>query len=347
MKQNVGFTLIELLAVIVILIIIALISIPFITQKLDDIKKSSFESNTKIILESILYQMAKDEKFDITKINETNITDYVKTQKVNYKSLSIYNMNNEPYIVALGNGKWENFVAQGTFDNVIVENNIVLWLDGKIQHDLIVKGGVKNIWTDLSGNGNNFTLNNFDNNENSGWNYWGLKFDGIDDIVNRKTIVNDKLDLKNKLTLSVWIKPEVVSTSISYLISKNLSGGYANQQYYLTLDNKTTIGFGLNGKQSSTNYSVKENEWSLLTVTWDSKKINYYVNGIHVGTATNEGLLTFKTNFSIGGRSNSTSGLPGIYFFNGTIGLVKVYNRELSENEILKNYNFLKLKYGL
>jgi len=44
----------------------------------------------------------------------------------------------------------------------------------------------------------------------------------------------------------------------------------------------------------------------------------------------------------------ATSGSTGIYSqFNGYIGMVHMYQRTLSQAEILQNYNALKARYGL
>ena len=52
-----GFTLVELLAVIVILAIILAIAIPSITSLINNSKKSSFESNVKMLAAGIEYKL--------------------------------------------------------------------------------------------------------------------------------------------------------------------------------------------------------------------------------------------------------------------------------------------------
>ncbi|MGI6329814.1 MAG: prepilin-type N-terminal cleavage/methylation domain-containing protein [Bacilli bacterium] len=59
-KRRQGFTLVELLAVIVILAIILAIAIPSITGLIDAQRKNAFESNVKMLIRGIDYQLLTD-----------------------------------------------------------------------------------------------------------------------------------------------------------------------------------------------------------------------------------------------------------------------------------------------
>ncbi len=61
------------------------------------------------------------------------------------------------------------------------------------------KAQAPNVWKDLSGNGNDGELMNFDFTEDSGWVDGGLKFDGVDDYIQLPEL---NLDLNN-FTLQV------------------------------------------------------------------------------------------------------------------------------------------------
>jgi hypothetical protein len=90
----------------------------------------------------------------------------------------------------------------------------------------------------------------------------------------------------------------------------------------------------------SYNVSITTNTHILVTVT--SKQPSLYVNSTFART----GLTSIKTKMELGAR------LPGIcssYYtaFAGNIHLVKFYNRVLSVQEILQNYNSTKTRFGL
>lgn len=86
MKKN-GFTLIELLAVIVILAIIALISVPLILNVIDEAKMGAFKSSAYGIIETVELEYAqsilKEENQEIT----YTYTDGVETSNVDGISL--------------------------------------------------------------------------------------------------------------------------------------------------------------------------------------------------------------------------------------------------------------------
>lgn len=72
---------------------------------------------------------------------------------------------------------------EGVCSMGVVQDGLVLWLDAKAQRQLMKDGQSKSIWKDLSGNGNDGQLMNFDFTEDSGWVDGGLKFDGVNDYI--------------------------------------------------------------------------------------------------------------------------------------------------------------------
>ena len=71
------------------------------------------------------------------------------------------------------------FIEGYPFVKPVIDDSLVLWLDGSTGNNY----EKTNIWKDLSGNGNDGQLMNFDFTEDSGWVDGGLKFDGVDDYV--------------------------------------------------------------------------------------------------------------------------------------------------------------------
>ena len=68
MKSNKGFTLIELLAVIVILAIIALITVPIVIKIIDNAKKGAAEDSTYGVIETArLFWVSNQYDFDVSK----------------------------------------------------------------------------------------------------------------------------------------------------------------------------------------------------------------------------------------------------------------------------------------
>jgi prepilin-type N-terminal cleavage/methylation domain-containing protein len=121
MKKN-GFTLIELLAVIVILAIILAIAVPSISSMIGNAARSSFTSDVKMVLKQLDYEKLKNEGFDITAVNEDTISGFGLSNE-NYQDLKVGIIDNKPYIVAIGKGKWNGYKACGTYQNIVVVDN--------------------------------------------------------------------------------------------------------------------------------------------------------------------------------------------------------------------------------
>ena len=93
---------------------------------------------------------------------------------------------------------------------------------------------------------------------------------------------------------------------------------------------------------------ITTNNWNYITATVSDggNSIKLYKNGIETSYSTlntSPGTITYTTNeFNVGYRF---TGNPEP--FSGNIASVKIYNRVLSAQEVLQNYNALKGRYGL
>ena len=75
-------------------------------------------------------------------------------------------------------------------------------------------------------------------------------------------------------------------------------------------------------------------------MTYDGTTNKSYLNGSLIGT-DNHSYLPSTANMAIGKYTYTTN------FFKGNIGPVHIYNRALSSNEVLHNYNALKGRFNL
>lgn len=123
LNKNKGFTLVELLAVIVILAIILVITIPSISGIMENVKKNAFLSATKIIVDKVKLNESIDNTFDPTTVNETNLTDKLEITSNNYESIKIVKEGTNLYIIAIGKNQWEGLVASGYFGNVTLKQD--------------------------------------------------------------------------------------------------------------------------------------------------------------------------------------------------------------------------------
>ena len=87
-----------------------------------------------------------------------------------------------------------------------------------------------------------------------------------------------------------------------------------------------------------------------LSVTLNKKDgtVNVYRNTELIGTITNENFTTYDFDYSPNvylGRDNRSSSSSD--FLKGVINAVRIYNRQLSENEIKNNYEIDKKRFLL
>lgn len=237
--------------------------------------------------------------------------------------------------IKLGNTPM-SFVYQGNellYPNP-VKDGLVLWYDFKSMKNTST---TKDVAKDLSGNGNNGTLQNFAYTSDSGYNS-GLKFDGVDDTVNLINPLFNQSKENLNWTATITLKPVRNNTSIEFILRGiNLGIGI---RY---MDGKNKILNYINNSDKAYLYSnegLPLNQFSEFTCSYDynSRIVSIYINGI---------LDNQKT--LIEGQEPSGTGYNMIL---GTrrddyVHSVKVYNRALTEEEIQHNYKLEKERWGL
>jgi len=215
----------------------------------------------------------------------------------------------------------------------IVTNGLVLCLDAANRKSYPGSGTT---WTDLSLNKHNGTLQNGPtfNAGNQGY----ISFDGVDDAIET---VETKLSISNSLSLCAFVYHNSV--------------GVGNAQRYVTIPSEIAVirfqNYGTNQlafyvktlgtfRNVTVNNTINANTWYYIVGTWDGTTQLLYKNAELVGTNTPPaGTLN-----TLDGTYIVSSNGEGI---NGRIAVAKVYNRALSANEVLQNYNALKGRFGL
>jgi hypothetical protein len=235
--------------------------------------------------------------------------------------------------------------VQGGQGNIIT-NGLVLNLDAANprSYDYPYNG---TIWNDLSGNGNNGTLiNGVGYNSSNGG---SLVFDGVDDRVSR----NSAIDTGQNFTINAWIFPTLLGTTRRTIMSNNYlyssrrgwffsTGGFStNNTFFLS------IGADLSYRTAAAN-TLSINTWQYVTaiVTDGGQTITLLKNANSTDTAASSltsGTITYNDiGFNVGYR---TSIDPDIY--NGRIPQVSLYNRALSVQEVLQNFNATRARFGV
>jgi hypothetical protein len=223
----------------------------------------------------------------------------------------------------------------------IVTNGLVLNLDSANKDSY---PGTGTTWYDLSGNGYNGTLTNgpsFLSNQNGGI----LDFDGVDDYTSLGSSAASLIQGKTAVTIGIFFKLDVLDTlrgligTLNYGCGANLGLVASGNALTFYNDTGTCYDVGISS-------FVETGKWIYAVGTYDGTTTRIY--GIKDGTlsqssgtsksgATN----TFTSDFIVIGNQYSS------YFTNGQCGTAFVYNRVLSQAEILQNYNATKTRFGL
>ena len=189
---------------------------------------------------------------------------------------------------------------------------------------------------DLSGNGNNGTINGAD---------WVA--DGLDFVAANSDYVSmpdsSSLDITGALTLSLIYKSSSLSGDDGGLISKSSD----SQKYFASVGNKSyeigilnnVIYFQISNGSSQSNANGSCSSWSEdgnthnIVATWDgttnANGIKIYVDGVvtYQGTSAITSIQALASDFDIGGYGQT-------FNFNGNIASARVYNRTLSPDEV-------------
>jgi hypothetical protein len=191
-----------------------------------------------------------------------------------------------------------------------------------------------------SANGNNGTLTNGASVDARGmWDTNALDLDGGNDYVSIPD--NDSLDLGQNLTLIAWIKKDSSYNSWDNIISKKNESLYA---YALTMRrHEDDVRLIVNTTSTSSNGGeVTAGTWNHIVGTYDGSNLILYINGKEASSRSTSTSVPVNSNpVQIGAWQGS-----GSFNFDGKIDEVKIYNRALSQEEIIADYNsFLEAKF--
>jgi len=194
---------------------------------------------------------------------------------------------------------------------------------------------------DLSGNGNNGTLNLGTSGNTDPSKAWvpgkfgtALSFDGVDDYVNLPT---STLGNWNQLTYEVWVKaPQYTGSQWPAFIgsyttgaSYNINLGIWQNTGHLHLEVDTNVGnYPMEGQ-----LSIPWNTWFHAALVYDGSTLKEYLNGQPGKSIPASGTLKSVSGLYIGQHS------PGLGLFNGLIDEVRIYNYARTPDEIRLDYN--------
>ena len=193
--------------------------------------------------------------------------------------------------------------------------------------------GSGNTAFDLSGLGNTSNLINGPTYLSS--NLGTFVLDGTNDYIN----VNS---LANILSKTAYTKIAYIYISNFTTVNNIISGGFSGEHaFWMFGTNKLNAGHNgaWNTVVGATSLSL--NTWYFAAVTYsNSTGWKLYLNGREDGTSASATSFNGNQEIVIGAYSSGNN-------FTGRISNIQVYNRALTAQEVLQNYNATKKRYGL
>jgi len=204
--------------------------------------------------------------------------------------------------------------------------------------------------TDISQTKATATLSNTTFSEDPVLGVDAFYFDGTDDRINSSF---SELNSVSALSIDVWFyqTSAEATTSGTGVICGWGSTSVTTQFMRVSVSNgsfiaQTRVGGIIDIDQTGVIYSAG---WNHYTYVFDGTS-NFYLNGVSQSyTSTNGGVVyvtdSISNNIFHIGALQRGGGLETWY--EGRIGLLKLYNRALTSQEVLQNYNANKSRFGL
>jgi hypothetical protein len=219
---------------------------------------------------------------------------------------------------------------------IIVTDGLVLYFDGANRRSY---SGSGNTTFDLSGFGNTGTL--FNGIGFSSANQGTFFFDGTNDYIlvngntaNRPSEMTIMCNLYARNT-----RPEEI------VITQNEGNGYRFMTKVYSGNTGVNWGFRPAGNAEAPEYqgsTLVINNWYNLAITYTASSLKLYKNSVLELNQSNPYTLTHGGNIFIG------YGIGGAQkYLDGNLSNIFIYNRALTSQEIVQNYNATKKRYGL
>jgi hypothetical protein len=147
-------------------------------------------------------------------------------------------------------------------------------------------------------------------------------------------------------SVEVWIKTNATTQNGFWFEKGTVNSQYSLFQEGASITWRQNLSGGLSSQIATAATFISTANWAHIVGTYTSGDRKIYINGVVRASDAQSGTVLTNTNgMSIGvfGGFNGSRG----YYYNGSIAIVRVYNRVLALTEIQQNYNAQKSRFEL
>lgn len=244
-------------------------------------------------------------------------------------------------------------ISNRTYENIVTDSLVLNYDAGFIPS--YPRSGTT--WYNLNESNNGTLLNGiiFDSNTN-----YQLNLDGVDDYIDLGTF--SAIDFSAGMTIEVIVKFSLLSGQFweRFLDMRNLLGlgttisfGRNTSSTNIFFQSRNAAGVETQRRYISTTNPIQLNQIAMYTVTVGpgtpgvtASSVALFKNGSVLSATFSDGIprLPSTTSRNQCWIGRSPFDVPRL---NGSIYLIRVYNRELTSAEVLSNFNAQKVRYGL
>ena len=272
-------------------------------------------------------------------LDELAVWNYFGDQRRYYDNITSVSSDNKEYTEVIDEASIETsnghrINAYTNTYNGYIQDGLVLWYDGYANTGTR-RNATTTTWKDLSGTGNNVTING------ATWNYNYLSFDGVNDYAYKTSGAVYNIDKEH--TIEVLLKPRKVASSHQSIFNTVNTGTGVLQYGALWISGnqlryETADGSANHISQELTLTTNDLNKYFLMTNIRDDKTYKTY----NQGNLIKEDITTWNAKTP---NPAIYIGKASSYYFQGKIYSIRVYNKALTEEEMLHNYNYDKEKF--
>jgi hypothetical protein len=170
-----------------------------------------------------------------------------------------------------------------------------------------------------------------------------LVFDGINDNINLGNA--SKYLYNGVVSVNAWVTTNSLNEYRKILFTGDAGTSTIRGLYFSIGPSPFNIYFGVttnNGQTAAShNVNLTMSRWTNLCGTYDGLNIRLYIDGVLVATQALTGDINTQGIARVSGYDNNNE------TWNGSIGGFQIYDRVLSSNEVLQNYNAIKSRYEI